>query len=178
MQRSTFSLFTTNQFLITLIGLTLFVSLKCNASTNASIITNPKSITERINQPFIGDLDKIRERRILRVLVSYNRTNFFHTLRGDRGLEHDLMKEFEKYLNRGPRKERYRTHIVFLAHPFDQLVPNLKAGYGDIVASGLTVTPERASYVDFTRPYITDISEILISNKKQPRSKNTSRTFR
>ncbi len=167
MQRSTFSLFTTNRFLITLIGLTLFVSLKCNAS----IITNPKSITERINQPFIGDLDKIRERRILRVLVSYNRTNFFHTLRGDRGLEHDLMKEFEKYLNRGPRKERYRTHIVFLAHPFDQLVPDLKAGYGDIVAAGLTVTPERESYVDFTRPYITDISEILISNKNNPAPK-------
>ncbi|WP_321324376.1 lytic transglycosylase F [Thiomicrorhabdus sp.] len=81
------------------------------------------------------------------------------------------MKEFEKYLNRGPRKERYRTHIVFLAHPFDQLVPDLKAGYGDIVAAGLTVTPERESYVDFTRPYITDISEILISNKNNPAPK-------
>jgi len=165
--RSTFSLFTINRFLITFIGLALFVSLNCNANP----ITHTKSITQRINQPFTGDLDKIRERRILRVLVSYNRTNFFYTLHGDRGLEHDLMKEFEKYLNRGPRKERYKTHIVFLAHPFDQLITDLKAGYGDIVASGLTITPERASFVDFTRPYITNISEILISNKKHPAPK-------
>lgn len=130
--------------------------------------TKAKTISERINQPFIGDLKQIRERRILRVLVSYNRTNFFHTTRGDRGIEHDLMKEFEKYINRGPRKERYKTHIVFLARPFERLVPDLKAGYGDIAASGLTVTPERANYIDFTEPYITDVQEVLISNKNNP----------
>jgi len=127
--------------------------------------TQAETISERINQSFIGDLKEIKERRILRVLVSYNRTNFFHTTRGDRGIEHDLMKEFEKYINRGPRKERYKTHIVFLARPFERLFPDLKAGYGDIAASGLTVTPERALYVDFTEPYITNIKEILISNK-------------
>ncbi|WP_081696321.1 lytic transglycosylase F [Thiomicrorhabdus sp. Kp2] len=130
-----------------------------------------KTISERINQPFIGDLAKIRERRILRVLVSYNRTNFFHTTRGDRGIEHDLIKAFEKYINRGPRKERYKTHIVFLARPFERLLPDLKQGYGDIVASGLTITPERANLVDFTEPYITDITEILISNKNNPAPK-------
>ena len=127
--------------------------------------TQAETISERINQSFIGDLKEIKNRRILRVLVSYNRTNFFHTTRGDRGIEHDLMKEFEKYINRGPRKKRYKTHIVFLARPFERLIPDLKAGFGDIAASGLTVTPERAHSIDFTEPYITNIKEILISNK-------------
>lgn len=134
------------------------------AHLSATTEPSQKTVSERINNAFIGDLKEIRKRRILRVLVSYNRTNFFHTTRGDRGIEHDLMKEFEKYINRGPRKERYKTHIVFLARPFNSLLDDLKAGYGDIVASGLTITPERQQFIDFTEPYITDIKEILVSN--------------
>ncbi|WP_051640657.1 lytic transglycosylase F [Thiomicrorhabdus sp. Milos-T2] len=137
-------------------------------SQSAYAVEKSKTIGERINQSFIGDLKEIKERRILRVLVSYNRTNFFHTKRGDRGIEHDLMKEFEKYLNRGPRKERYKTHIVFLAHPFDELITDLQKGYGDIVAAGLTITPERKNYIDFTEPYIKNVQEILVSNKNIP----------
>lgn len=123
-----------------------------------------QSITERINDTFIGDLKEIRKRRILRVLVSYNRTNFFHTIKGQRGLEHDLIKAYEKYLNRGPRKERYKTHVVFLTRPFNRLLSDLTAGYGDIAASGLTITPERRALVDFTTPYIEGIQETLVSN--------------
>ncbi|MGM0542111.1 MAG: transglycosylase SLT domain-containing protein, partial [Pseudomonadota bacterium] len=88
------------------------------------------SIQERINDVFIGDLTEIRKRRLLRVLVSYNRTNFFHSLKGQHGLEHDLIQAYIKYLNRGPRKERYQTHAVFLARPFNQLFSELKAGKG------------------------------------------------
>lgn len=143
----------------------IFIYLNSYASANSKSTVDPGTVSDRINKAFIGDLKEIRERRILRVLVSYNRTNFFHTKRGDRGIEHDLMKEYEKYINRGPRKERFKTHIVFLARPFEKLLSDLKSGYGDIVASGITVTPERASYVDFTRPYITDVKEILVSHK-------------
>lgn len=123
------------------------------------------SIMARINQPFIGDLDQIRERRILRVLVSHNRTNFFETKRGKRGLEYDLLHAYEGYLNRGPRKERYKTHIVFLVRPFNKLFPELLAGKGDMIASGLTITPERQARFDFTDPYISHIQEILVAHK-------------
>lgn len=126
------------------------------------------SLSGRINDAFIGDLGSIRERRILRVLVSYNRTNFFHTIKGQRGLEHDLIKAYEKHLNRGPRKEEYKTHIVFLARPFNKLFDELSAGHGDIIASGLTVTPEREAIMDFTAPYIKNIKEILVSSKNAP----------
>lgn len=122
------------------------------------------SIDQRINQSFIGDLPEIRERRILRVLVSYNRTNFFHTDKGQRGLEHDLMIAYENYLNRGPRKERYKTHVVFLTKPFNQLMDALRNGEGDIIASGLSITPERQQLVQFTQPYIQNVNEILVSN--------------
>lgn len=127
------------------------------------------SVNSRINQPFIGDLEAIRERRILRVLVNHSRTNFFDTKHGKRGIEHDLIKAYEKYLNRGPREERYKTHVVFLVHPFDQLFTELLAGRGDIIASGLTITPERKAFLDFTNPYINDVNEILVSNNEAPK---------
>lgn len=134
------------------------------AQANTSL-TSKNSINHRINQTFIGDLEQIRDRRILRVLVSYNRTNFFHTDKGERGLEHDLMIAYENYLNRGPRKERYKTHIVFLSKPFNQLIGALAAGEGDIIAAGLSITPERQQIVNFTDPYIKNVNEILVSNE-------------
>ncbi len=150
------------------IGLSLETSL-AKTETSLKITPTQDSIQERINEAFIGDLKEIRERRILRVLVSYNRTNFFNTLKGQRGLEHDLIKAYEKHLNRGPRQERYQTHVVFLAKPFNELFSELSAGHGDIIAAGLTITPERQASFDFTSPYIKNVQEILISNKNAPK---------
>lgn len=144
------------------------LSLILLATSLPSVAQKPPqttSLTDRINQPFIGDLDEIRQRRILRVLVNNSRTNFFETKKGKRGIEYDLLKAYENYLNRGPRKERYKTHIVFLVRPFEKLFSELRAGKGDLIASGLTITPERSAAMDFTDPYIEDIREILVGHK-------------
>jgi len=37
--------------------------------------------------------------------------------------------------------------------PFDSLVPALKQGQIDVIAAGITITPEKAKEVDFTKPY-------------------------
>lgn len=122
------------------------------------------SIQNRILASFTGDLDALRERRLIRVLVSHTKTNFFITPKGFRGIEYDLLKAYESFLNRGPRRQRYQTHLTFIPQPFSQVLSKLEQGFGDIAASGLTITPERESLVDFTDPYITNIDEILVSN--------------
>lgn len=126
------------------------------------------SIIERIQKPFTGDLGDIRKRRIIRVLVSHTKTNFFLTQRGFRGIEHDLLMAYEEYLNRGPRRQRYETHLTFIPLPFSEILTKLQQGYGDIAASGITITPERQNLVDFTDPYITHVNEILVSNINSP----------
>lgn len=123
------------------------------------------SMSTRILSPFHGDLPELRQRRLIRVLVSYNRTNFFLTEKGFRGIEHDLLNAYINYLNRGPRKEHYQTHLTFIPMPFGDILSQLRQGYGDIAASGFTITPEREALVDFTDPYIQNIKEILVSSE-------------
>jgi len=86
----------------------------------------------RVRQPFLGDLDKIRERRFLRVLVSYGRTNFFFDQGSPRGFEYDLMMEYEKLLNASVSSLEDRIKLIFVPVPFDQLLDKLG------VAGGLT----------------------------------------
>lgn len=110
------------------------------------------------------DLPAMLERRLIRVLVSYNQTNFFIVGGDKKGLEYELMKKFESYINKNLRRNKLAVNLVFLAVPFSQLAQNLLDGKGDIIAAGLTVTAERRQEVAFSRPYIKDINEIVISS--------------
>ena len=111
------------------------------------------------------DLDKILEGRIIRVLVTFNRTNFF--LRGEQlqGFEYELLKQYEKELNKGRSRKEFQTTMVFLPVSRDQLIPYLKEGKGDIAAASLTGTADRQQEAAFSEPYLTKVSEILVTNK-------------
>lgn len=121
---------------------------------------------ERISKPWTGDLDEaIAKRRFIRVLVTYNQTNFFIDQGTPRGIEYDLLKRYETYLNKNQKGKGLKFKLIFTVMPFDRLLSALVEGQGDIVAAGLTITPERLKKVDFTMPYITDVSEILVAAK-------------
>lgn len=153
------------RFLLTFLTIISLIVIYSPSLWAASPQTTSNSISSRILSPFHGDLPELRQRRIIRVLVSYNRTNFFLTEKGFRGIEYDLLTAYINYLNRGPRKERYQTHLTFIPMPFSEILTQLHNGYGDIAASGFTITPERQAMVNFTHPYIEDVQEILVSHK-------------
>ena len=112
--------------------------------------------------------DPIKEnRRAIRVLVTYNATNFFLVEGKMAGLEFELMKAFEKHLNKGLPAEQKR-HLIFISTPFENLLKDLNDGAGDIAAAGLTITPERSKSVAFSKPYRTNISEIVVRHKDAP----------
>lgn len=122
-------------------------------------------LLERVRRPFLGDLDKIRERRFLRVLVSYGRTNFFFDQGSPRGFEYDLMMEYEKLLNSSVSSLEDQVKLIFVPVPFDQLLDRLTSGHGDVVAAGLTITPERLAHVSFTKPYLKAVDEVIIGRQ-------------
>lgn len=111
------------------------------------------------------DLPGLLERKYIRVLTTMNRTNFFLDGLNPHGFEYSLMKQYEKNLNQGKSRRNLRTVLDFVPVPRDRLLEYLNNGLGDIVAAGITITPQRESQVDFTNPYLSDISEILVTHK-------------
>ncbi|SOB58661.1 Peptidoglycan lytic exotransglycosylase [Pseudodesulfovibrio profundus] len=129
-------------------------------------MAQPNSL-ERLSNPWKGDLDElIKKGRPIRVLVSYNRTNFFLVDGARRGLEYELMEAYGKHLRQeNPGK---RILIAYVAVPFEELIPSLLAGKGDIIAAGLTVTKKRKEQIDFSAPYRKGVTEIIVGSQMAP----------
>ena len=117
----------------------------------------------RARRPLFGDLDEIRERRFLRVLVSYSKTSFFYDGADARGFEVEMFKKYEDSLNKGVRDPYARVRVFFIPTPFDRLLANLRAGRGDVAAAGLTSTAARQEEAAFTAPYLTNVRELVVT---------------
>ena len=112
---------------------------------------------------YTDDLDGLIKRRVIRVLVKMSRTDFF-TLDGQpRGFEHDMIQKYKKYLKTRVRKRSWPVVFLFIPVPFDDLLPALVEGRGDIAAAGLTVTPKREKQVAFTEPYLPNVKEVVVT---------------
>ena len=123
-----------------------------------------KILIERIENPLFGDLKQIKKRKLIRILVTFSKTNFFFDGGQARGFEYELLHTYEKYLNKNIKKKTDHIKMVFIQKPFDQLLPTLIAGKGDMAAAGLTITPERKKHVAFTNPYIPNVNEVVVMN--------------
>ena len=124
-------------------------------------LTGHASLT-RIEAEFTGDLPEIEERRLLRVLISYSRTNYFLDFGVEHGFEYDLLRKYEDHLNQG-RKTGQKIVVVFIPVPLESLLDDLVAGRGDIAAGGLTITEERRKTVAFAKPYVPNVREVVVS---------------
>ncbi len=54
-----------------------------------------------------------------------------------------------------------KVKCTFLPQDFDGLIPALRAGKIDIIISSLSMTPERAKVIDFTKPYYVSPSQYV-----------------
>ena len=113
---------------------------------------------------WLGDLDGMKERRAVRMLVVYNKTNYFLDGPTQRGATYDMGVEFEKWLNLKNKDKARPMRVVFIPTSRDHLLTDLAEGRGDIAAAGLSITPDRLKVVDFAAPFADDISEILVTS--------------
>jgi len=121
------------------------------------------ALLARARTELIADLSTLVEHRVVRVLVSYSKTSFFYEGGRPRGFEVDMLLAWEKTLNEG-KGSSTSVRLVFVPTPFHRLIDDLVAGRGDIIAAGLTVTPERSERAAFTRPYISPVSEVVVEH--------------
>src|SRR5262245_17176094 len=119
-------------------------------------------------QKWTGDLDGMIKRRVIRVLVAYNKTNYFVDKAVERGTAYDAMKLFEKGLNQKLKSGKLGVHVIFIPVSRDELFTGLVEGRGDIAIAALTITPERLKIVDFTDPTYKNASEIAVTGPGSP----------
>ena len=118
--------------------------------------------------PQFGDLDTMVERRAIRVLTVYGPGRYF--LKDEpRGTVQEYADKLQKVVN-----EAFKTGLLTVQVPVipvarDQLFSALRAGYGDIVMAGTTVTDNRQVGVDFTNPVSKPLKEVLITGPSAPR---------
>jgi membrane-bound lytic murein transglycosylase MltF len=119
---------------------------------------------------YLGDLDTIIAKRRLRVLVPYSQTSYYIDGVERKGIAYEAMMHFEQHLNQslGKTTEPPYIQVVFIPLTRDQLIPALLAGYGDLIAENLTITPNRLDQVLFTEPVFSGAREILVSGPNAP----------
>jgi membrane-bound lytic murein transglycosylase MltF len=121
--------------------------------------------------PWRGDFDGMLERRSIRVLIPYSRTLYFIDKGRERGLTAELMRDFERYLNKtyADRLGKRPLTVIMIPTTRDRLLPDLAAGLGDIAAGNLTVTEERLKQVDFVAPQDRKpVRELVVTGPKSP----------
>lgn len=124
-----------------------------------------------LNEKWHGDFHDMAERRLVRVLVVPDSVGFYIDQGHYRGVNADLLKAFEKFINRENKRQVLKIDVIFLPVYPDQLIPALLEGIGDIAVGNLTISAERLKKVDFSTPFLTDVRKIVVTNSRnQPLS--------
>lgn len=106
--------------------------------------------------PFTGDLPELRTRGVLRVLVETT---------DERSLPRQGMPRSQDRASLERFADKHGMTVEFIpVERFDQLVPMLREGRGDVIAADLTITPERAKELSFTRP-LAFVNEVLVGKR-------------
>ncbi|WP_160154450.1 transporter substrate-binding domain-containing protein [Microbulbifer sp. ALW1] len=104
----------------------------------------------------MGDLAAIRKHGKLRILVDISNTDSLHRAATQQDIELDSAKRMARHMGLEP--------VVLYAENFDQLIPLLEAGKGDIIANNLVITEARQQEMNFSIP--TANTEIILVSRK------------
>jgi membrane-bound lytic murein transglycosylase MltF len=121
-----------------------------------------------VPEPWKGDFDGMKERRLIRIVVPHSKTFFFLDGPVIRGTAYEIGKAFQAWLNKRYRKQRLHFSVVFVPTTRDRILPALMAGEADIAIGNLTVTTERSKLVDFSHPLGTDVKEVVVTGPSAP----------
>ena len=139
--------------------LLLFIGIMLFSQISHSLELSPLS-----NKPYMGDLDVLKTKGMVRVLVSAD-LGFYYIEDGKpKGIVAEMLYHFEKNL----RKKHPYLNVQIIPIQRDDLLPSLQSGYGDIAVANLTVTDKRLQAIDFSDPMITSVKELIITGKKSP----------
>ncbi len=112
-----------------------------------------RHFTRQRQKEFTDDLPGLIERGRLRMITRNNAMTYFIHRGLQVGFEYQLVKKFAD-------EHGLRLDIV-IPDSHAELLDYLNQGKGDMVAAAMTITPERQTRVDFTRPY-NEVDELVV----------------
>lgn len=115
-----------------------------------------------------GDFDGMVERRVIRAVVPFGGYQFYYVDGLPKGATYDLLQRLESYINKELGRRNIKVYVVVIPVSRDELIPALLNGHADLVAGDLTITAERSELVDFARPLLKDINEIIVTGPDAP----------
>ncbi|WP_158751269.1 lytic transglycosylase F [Acidobacterium sp. S8] len=110
-----------------------------------------------------GDLDEMVKNRNIRALLILNPIGFFYDKGQPRGVMYEALEEFQKFANQKLKTGKLDVKVTFLPVRLDQIEAALTQGMGDMIASGIMVTPDREKRVAFSAPLQSDITQIIVT---------------
>jgi len=147
----------------------------CNAQYSANADSNLASSTfsnsvaqQQMNihsRPSFEDLPSLLKKRIIKVLVVNHPAYYFIYQSRPRGFAYDMMREYEKHLNRKYFKNtKLKLNILFIPVPSSQIINLLAQGYGDIAIGPLMTPLRQQNQVTHTEPIYTNNQLLLVSH--------------
>jgi membrane-bound lytic murein transglycosylase MltF len=103
------------------------------------------------------------KKRNVRALVILNPIGFFYDKGQPRGVMYEAMEELQKFVNQKLKTGKLDVKVTFLPMRVDQIEAALTEGVGDLIASGIVVTPDREQRVAFSTPIQTDVTQIIVT---------------
>ena len=121
-----------------------------------------EALTSGEDEIYFAGLNEIKKRKILRVLTANTSSTFFIYKGEQLGFEYELAREFAKSLD---------VLLEIIIPPSRAaLLEYLDSGKADLIAAGMTRTPEREKRYAFSAPY-QFVSELLIVPAKDKTTK-------
>jgi membrane-bound lytic murein transglycosylase MltF len=113
----------------------------------------------------MGDLDEMLKQRKIRALVVNSRTGFFYDKGQPRGIFFEALNEFQKFVNQKFKTGKLPVEVTFIPVRPDQLESGLTQGIGDLVATGVFITPELQQRVAFSAPLSTNVNLVVVTGR-------------
>jgi len=160
-----------------LIALLSLVSAGCGSdkqpqsAASSAPTSSPSSdpqYVKTLNAKWTGDLDGIKERRLVRALVHPSKLQFFYDGAEPRGITAESMRELEKFINDKLGTAKRRIMVLVVPVRGDELVTALLDGRGDLIVGGMTVTDERARQVAFSTPLADNLDKVVVAGPASP----------
>ncbi|GAA5187303.1 transglycosylase SLT domain-containing protein [Ferrimonas gelatinilytica] len=127
-----------------------------------------------LSKPKGGDLPQMLERGEIRLLTSFTLGWFYIDGGQPSGITYESSRLLERFVRQtyGDKADHLKVTVIPVRR--DQLISHLLAGHGDLIFANLTITPQRAEQVHFSRPVVDDVRELVVTSDSIPRAQRLS----